>query len=329
MGTNSKTAFVTGATGFVGINLVKLLIKSGWKITALHRSTSNLTYLRRFPVEMVEGSITDIDTIEKALPRNTEVVFHVAGDTNHWSRKNEMQTMVNVQGTMNMVSVAQKKGIKTFIHTSSVSAWGPVSGIIDESTPQLGGKSWINYERTKWLGEKEALKGMKQGMKVVILNPGDIIGPYDQTSWGTIFFLLKKNKLLGIPPGYGNFIHVDQVAKAHLSAVINGRNGENYLLGGISDSMYHFVHEFAQLLGVKTPRLMPALVIKKMAKLSNFTSKFTGIQPAITPELAEINTRKKVEFSSSKAINELGLMLTPWQDAVRDNFNWLTKEGIL
>jgi nucleoside-diphosphate-sugar epimerase len=149
----AKTAFVTGGTGFIGINLIQLLVSEGWDVTALHRPTSNITYLKSLPIKLAEGSITDRQSLHAAIPEGTDVVFHVAGDTNFWSKQNARQNAINIDGTRNMIDAAASKGVETFIHTSSTSAWGRVKGVVTEDTPQAGKDSWINYERSKHLGE--------------------------------------------------------------------------------------------------------------------------------------------------------------------------------
>lgn len=325
-----KTAFVTGGTGFIGLNLIEQLIQGGWKVTALHRPTSNLKYLQRFPVELAEGSITDKASLERALPTGTEVIFHLAGSTNQWSKRNAEQTAINVDGTRNMVEIALSKGVPTFIHTSSVSAWGRVSGPITEATPQQGATSWINYERTKWAGEKEALKGVAHGMKVVVFNPAGVAGPYDTTTWGRMFFLLRDNKMPGTPPGGLNFAHVQEVVKAHIAAVDLGRSGENYILAGENCTFAELFSEIAQLLGLlKIPPVIPAPLLKTMARISTFMANFTGKAPNLTPEMAHLTTAKRTGPSSEKAIAELGYRIRPWQEAFRDCYEWLKKEGKL
>ncbi len=97
-----KTAFITGGTGFLGTNLIKALCATGWKITALHRKTSTLKYIKDFPIDLIEGSITDKASLVRAMPENTAVVFHVAGDTSAWSKKNDQQTAIHVKGTQNL-----------------------------------------------------------------------------------------------------------------------------------------------------------------------------------------------------------------------------------
>ena len=208
-------AFVTGGTGFIGLNLIAALLKQGWQVSALHRTTSDLTYLRRFPVDLVPGSITDIDSLRQRMAANTDVVFHVAGDTNFWSRHNDRQYDVNVTGTENMITVAKEKGVGCFIHTSSVAAWGRQSGRISEATPQLGKQSWINYEQTKWAGEQTALRGADDSMKVVALCPAAVMGPYDTTTWGRLFFVMRDGEFPFSPPGAYSVTHVDEVVGVH------------------------------------------------------------------------------------------------------------------
>jgi len=324
-----KTAFVTGGTGFIGINLVELLVREGWEVTALHRASSDLTYLERFPVALAEGSIIDRESLERAIPDGTDVVFHVAGDTNFWSKRNARQTTNNVDGTRNMVEAAAAKGVATFVHTSSNSAWGRVEGIVTEETPLRGKDSWINYERSKHLGELEALEGTKRGLKVVVLNPGDVAGPYDVNSWGRIFTLLRDGALPAIPPGIISVTHVHDVVRAHLDAVTRGRSGERYLLGGEDCSVADFVSEIARVSGTKAPRTAPAWVLKLYGRASVMVAAITGNEPDVTPEIAAIGSRTSTTFRSDKAIRELGYRIRPMAAGVADNYAWLVKEGLL
>jgi dihydroflavonol-4-reductase len=324
-----KTAFVTGGTGFIGINLIELLVDEGWEVTALHRATSDLTYLERLPISRVEGSITDRDSLENAIPEGTEVVFHVAGDTSFWSKKNAMQDAINIDGTRNMVEVSAKKGVQTFIHTSSNSVWGRATGVITEETRSDGKSSWINYERSKHLGEIEALKGVALGMKVVVLNPGDVAGPYDANNWGRLFFLLRDGALPAIGGGRVTLTHVHDVARAHLAAVDKGRNGERYLLTGKDHELTELASEMASLSGAKVPRKAPSWVLKLYGRISIIVAAITGKEPDVTPELAEIATAHGATFRSDKAMRELGYRIQPMSVSVRDNFDWLVKEGLL
>ncbi len=327
----SRTAFVTGGTGFLGLNLIKALCAADWQVTALHRKSSNTKYLKEFPVQLVEGSITDKASLVHAIPKDTEVVFHVAGDTSHWSKKNAAQTIIHVDGTRNMIDVAADKGVETFIHTSSVSVWGTsVKGIVNEETPQHGATSWINYEKTKWQAEQIAFEGIDKGLKVVSINPSSILGAYDTRTFATMFYALRDGELPGVPPGIIPAVHVNDVVRAHISAVDNGRSGHRYLVVGEHITMKTFVTEFAQLLGIKkVPPEMPAFILKIFGRLAAIGAYFTGKEPTLTPEAADMVTRKGFEFSNKKALKELGYEMTDWKEGVKDCYDWLVKEGLL
>lgn len=325
----NKTAFVTGGTGFIGINLVKLLVEENWQVTALHRPTSDLSRLAKLPVNLVEGSVTELGSLKKVLPNDAEVVFHMAGDTNMWAQRNDRQTAVNVSGTENMIQASVEKNVQTFIHTSSVAAWGQVSGSITEKTPQQGKDSWVNYEKSKWAGEQMALEGLNYNMKVVILNPAMVVGPYDTNNWGRLFFALRDGALPGVTKGNMSIGHVREVVKAHLSTVKNGRSGERYILGGDNCTFADFVKIIAETSGVtEIPKNIPAPFLKLAAYLQTGIAYITGSEPDLTPELAQMMTRN-MSFSSEKAKQELGYTIPPVRKSVQDCYNWLKKENLL
>lgn len=323
----SKHAFITGGTGFIGINLIKQLVERNWQVTALHRSSSNISKLEELPVRLVEGSITDLESLHRVFSPDISIVFHLAGDTNMWSQRNEYQTKVNVEGTRNMVRTAVKHDVETFIHTSSVSAWGTMDGIVTEESPQRGGESWVNYERTKWLSEREALNARDHNIKVVIMNPAMVVGPHDANNWGRLFFALRDDDLPGVTTGNMSVAHVREVAKAHISAVENGADGERYILGGQNCTFAEFVSLIGKVSNISSqPKTIPAPFLKLVAYLQAGIALFTRNEPNLTPELAKLMTRN-VEYSSKKAIKELGYQIPPIKESIHDCYQWLKKKG--
>lgn len=318
-----KRAFVTGGTGFIGINVIKKLLSQDWNVTALHREQSDLTTLQNLPVNFALGSITDLQSLKKALPKNTDVIFHLAGDTNMWSQHNDRQTEINVTGTENVVRAAVEKNVQTFIHTSSVSAWGKTDGTISEQTPQKGDTSWVNYERTKWISERKALEARNHGIKVVIMNPAMVVGPHDDSNWGRLFFALRDNNLPGITRGNMSVAHVEEVAKAHIAAVQHGADGENYILGGKHCEFADFVSIIREVSGFSAdPTILPVPLLKVFAYIKAGIAYFTGNEPDLTPELAKLMSRN-VKYSSEKAKRTLNYNIPPVKKSIQDCYDWL------
>ncbi|MEL7833221.1 NAD-dependent epimerase/dehydratase family protein [Fodinibius sp. Rm-B-1B1-1] len=318
-----KNAFVTGGTGFIGINLIKQLVSREWNVTALHRPTSDLSYLKKLPVDLAEGSITNLSSVHKAIPSNTDVIFHLAGDTNMWSQHNDRQTKINVTGTENMVQAAVDKNVRTFIHTSSVSAWGKTDGTISEETPQQGDTSWVNYERTKWLAERKVLEARNHGIKVVIMNPAMVVGPYDDSNWGRLFFALRDDNLPGVTRGNMSVAHVEEVAKAHIAAVEHGVDGDRYILGGKHCEFVRFISIIREVSDFSSdPQIVPTPLLKLIAYIQAGIAYFTGNEPALTPELARLMTRN-VKYCSKKAKQALDYDIPPVEKSIKDCYNWL------
>jgi dihydroflavonol-4-reductase len=326
-----RTAFVTGGTGFIGRHVVEQLTSLGWHVVALHRRTSDVRHLRDYGVELVEGSITNAKSIERAMPPSCDAVFHIAGNTSLWSGGDAQQTLENVDGTRIMVQTALEKETKRFIHTSSVAAWGPQDVIpFDETARSRAKRSPINYERTKYLGELEVDKAVDRGLNAVILNPGHVVGRYDATGWARLIRLVWAGKLTGVPPGAGSWAHADEVARAHIAAVDHARAGERYLLGGWDASYLEAVQTIGKLTGKKVPEkaLRPGLV-RAAGHVLQWASHVTKRPPRITPEIAEAMGRPPHFFKSDKAIGELGYRPASLADMLRDSYEWLKSENLL
>src|ERR1700683_4882565 len=125
---SERAAFVTGATGFVGLNMVKELMIRGWDVTALHRPSSDLKLLKRFRPKLAVGALTDPASLKAAIPAGTDTIFHVAGNTKTWGGGKSQQARDNVDGTRHVVDAALAKGVRRLVVTSSISAYGMVSG---------------------------------------------------------------------------------------------------------------------------------------------------------------------------------------------------------
>ena len=324
-----KHAFITGGTGFLGLNLIEQLLAVGWRVTAMHRPSSNLKYLSAFEVDLVEGAITDADDVSRVLPQNVDCVFHVAGNTSMWSRRKAEQDADNIEGTRNLVNAALERDAKRFVHTSTWNVFGLEHDEISEATIKTGGESWVNYTLSKDMAEREVQTGVNKGLQAVILNPAHIVGKYDTTNWARMITMVHKKKLPGIPPGAGSFCHGAEVARAHIAAAERGKVGENYLLGGTDASFVEAIQIIGDLTNRKVPKgSLPATLIKIVAHLQALGGAITGKEPDMTPEGASM-VLSHPRAVSDKAIRELGYQTVDLRLMLSESHNWLKAEGFL
>lgn len=326
-----KTAFVTGATGFLGRNLVEQLLCNGWEVTALHRPTSDLRYLRPLDIHLVPGDLADEQALVNAVPRSVDAVFHVAANTTIRLGDAAQQYVDNVGGTINVIKAALARGAKRLIYTSSWNAWGWALGIpvVSESVRQRGVESWIPYDRTKALAEQEVRKAVSRGLDAIIMNPAHIIGRYDRHNWARFIVLINNKRFPVIPPGTGSFSHAVEVARAHIAAVEQGTVGDNYLLGGVNTSFLHLAQTIAKMLDRPVPRITAsAAMVRLMANFyqarSLIFSKVTELTP-VTAALVSAESR----IESDKAYYELGYRKVSLESMLEDSIKWLKSEGIL
>jgi nucleoside-diphosphate-sugar epimerase len=327
---SSRTAFVTGATGFLGLNVVDALLAEGWRIVALHRPSSNVSRLRARGVALAEGSLQDGAALERAIPVGCDAVFHVAGNVSMWSGHEAAQTSDNVDGTRNVAAAALAKNARRFIHTSTVAVWGLQAHVpFDETAPKNGATSRMNYARSKLRGEDEVRAAIGHGLEAVILQPCHIVGRYDVHGWSRMISLIADAKLPAIPPGRGSFCDAGAVARAHVAAVTRGRTGEDYLLGGPGVTYAEVVSTIGDLLGKEAPkRVVPRWVLGAIAAFGGVTSRLTRRPPALSPEMMEGLAHEEV-VDSSKAIRELGYETISLRAMLEHALAWQVDEGIV
>jgi dihydroflavonol-4-reductase len=324
---SARAAFVTGGTGFVGLNMVKELMIRGWEVTALHRPSSDVKLLKRFRPKLALGELSDPGSLLSAIPEGTDTVFHVAGNTNMWRGGNAQQTRDNVDGTRHVVEAALAKRVRRLVVTSSISAYGPVDGEITEETPSLAANSSVNYQKTKWQAQELARAAIPKGLEVVIMQPGAIMGAYDIGTWSRLFVMVRDGKLPGVPPSLLTFTHVREVVAAHIAAADKGQNGGSYLLGGENKTMMELVKDISALVGKPAPEKETSMaLLRVVAALGDLASRFTGKEPPITPEMAGLMSRR-VSTSSAKAQRELGFRVVPLKEMVKDCYDWMVAEG--
>jgi nucleoside-diphosphate-sugar epimerase len=324
---HARTAYVTGGTGFVGHQLCVELLAQGWTVTALARQPQAAPELSALGVRLVAGDLLEPATL--TIPAGTDTVFHVAGDTSLWHKRDALQTRINVDGTRHLLAAARSAGTRRVVVTSTVSAYGHQTQRFDERTPSVAARSSINYERSKWQAEELARRAAADGLDTVILQPAAIIGPRDSKNWGRMFLLLQGGQLPLLPPGRLSFKHVREIARAHVAAATQGRAGESYVLGGHHTDLAEMARGACALLGRRAPRIVaPAAVLSLFGSLLGTLTPASRAEPLMTREMAHLMSATTV-CSSAKAERELGFRSTGLAECLADCHAWLRQAGLL
>lgn len=327
----SRLAFVTGATGFLGLNLVDQLCAAGWHVVAMHRHTASLSWLARFPVETVVGDLCMPETLLEAMPMECDAVFHVAADTSLWRARRKRQWQTNVMGTHRLLEAAQKRHARTFIYTSCWSTYGLHRTDVDTINEHVGQHRQYrrHFDHTKALAEDAVRAANRPQFTTVILNPAYLVGPYDRDAFTHMLKLAHVGRLAGVPPGGAEFCHAGEVARAHIAAVDHGVGGENYLLGGVRASFVEMAQIVGQLTGQPVPkRPMSQLSMRMSARLSVMLSALTRQEPDLTPDGARAMQRHPA-VDSALAEHDLGYRRIGLEEMLSDTYLWMKDTGLV
>jgi dihydroflavonol-4-reductase len=316
-----KPALVTGASGFIGWHVARLLIERGYRVRTLVRSSSKVQEL---DVECVTGDLRDPASLTRAAD-GCGLVFHVAADYRLWSKHPEELYQSNVAGTRNMLTAAKAAGVERFVYTSTVGCIGiPPGGIGDEQQPVSLDQMAGDYKRSKFMAEQVALEFARGGFPVVIVNPTAPMGDHDfkPTPTGQIILdFLNGNMPAYIDTGL-NVIHVADVALGHLLACERGRVGERYLLGSENMTLGQILRELAGIAGRKAPSIeIPYFVAYAAGFVTTAWSRVSGVAPRAPMEAVRM-ARKKMFASHAKAASELGFSPRPAREALVDAVKW-------
>lgn len=331
--TKTKSCLVTGATGFLGTNLVHELVRQGWKVRASGMHGDDTQYIKDLPVEYVPADITKMEEVEP-LVDGCDVVFHVAGDTSFWKKYFKRQRKINVDGAVNVAEACKKHGVKRLVHTSTLDVLGynPTGGSYDEKTGHYNFDNMgYNYGDTKLEAEVLLRSYNSSQLEVVFIYPGFMMGPFDHTlQVGRVFFELSKGKLPALIPGGGSYCHVTEVAKAHITAAEKGKPGEGYLCAGMPHTNLPHAEVYrriAETINVKTPAItISRKVFIVYAYICELVSEFTKKAPEINPGQARYLSVPQYAVSG-KAIDELGYHVPPIETCIQDALTWYRDNG--
>ena len=319
---------VTGATGFLGGEIARELVRRGHQVRVLVRSTSKLENVGG--VEKAVGDILDRASVEAALA-GMQAVIHTAGHTGQRKRDFEAVMAVNFEGTRNVLGAAKAAGLRT-VHTSSMTAIGAtVEPVVQtEESEWTGGDVGYVYAISKRRGEDHARELAAQGLDVVILCPGLILGSGDMHLSSTRYVLeyLRGRNRAHFDRGGNSYCHVHDVARAHVAALEGkGRRGERYILTGHNSSQKETIERLYRLTGLHKPMHVPWALAWTAGLLSQ-TAALLFQHSAEDLNLPLLRYARRYAYSDcSKAQRELDYHVTPFDDILRETIGDLVARG--
>src|SRR3989454_11609851 len=328
--------FVTGASGFIGGNLVHELLGRGHRVKVLLRPGTEAHTVQGLKLERVSGDIRDRALLTQAMC-GCDWCFHVAASYHLWLRDYAPMYAANVDGTRNVIEAAVAAGCSRIVYTSTVGCIGlpkQVDGILtptDETTPVSEAQMCNHYKLSKWQAEVVARELAAKGAPVVIVNPSAPVGPGDvkPTPTGQVLVDFLNRKMPAYLDTGLNWVHVRDVAIGHILAAEKGRIGERYILGHATGnwSMKETFRVLEEITGLPAPRFqIPYVVALTAAHVDETLSLFTG-KPPKAPLAGVRMARYKMFFNPAKAIRELGLPQTSPKQALAEAVEWFRANG--
>ena len=327
VGQGDGTVLVTGASGFVGSAIAGTFRNAGFGVRTLVRRASPRTNLH--PADTaVEGDLRDPASLAKAVA-GVRYLVHAAADYRIWTPSPAEMDRTNVEGTRNLMDAAAAAGIERIVYTSSVATIEPGH---DEGRPLTPETAIGAYKRSKVMAERMVERMVaERGLPAVIVNPSTPIGPRDvkPTPTGRIIVEAASGRMPGFVDTGLNLVHVDDVAAGHLAALLNGRVGERYILGGENVPLSQMLADIAGLVGRAAPRLrIPRLAVWPLAIGAEAVARWTGREPFVSRDALRM-AKHRMFFDDAKARRELGYSSRPYREGLADAIGWFRASGAL
>lgn len=320
------SVLVTGATGLVGYNIVKALLEENRAVKAFVRSPEKAKGILPGHCEIVQGDITDIKSIERAI-KGCDIVYHAAGFPEQWMRKPDVFFKVNVEGTKNMIDAALENNVKRFVYTSTIDVFSAGPGEeYDESKIDKIPKGTY-YERSKQLADEHVVLAMERGLRAVFIHPSGVYGPGPTDSPGTndLIAKLMKKQIPMLLPGGLPIVFAEDVGIGHVLAEHKAPVGGRYILS----EAYYDLSELAEIILEELnfdknslPKIMPLALAKMVSRATEFFAYLTNKPPLIPKGQLHFLQWKAVP-QSGKAKRELGWKPVSTREGIRRTIEFL------
>jgi nucleoside-diphosphate-sugar epimerase len=312
---------VTGASGFLGGELVHQLVTAGESVRILHRKHSDLSHLNsiRSLLEFAEGDILDITSLEDAFV-GIEKIYHSAAVIGYDNSYYRSMYKTNIEGTANVVNIALVKGVRKMLHVSSIAAIGGKPGeVITEDTKWENNRWTTQYGITKMLAEREIWRGIQEGMEAVIINPGIIIGTGHDEHKATIrlFKRIATGKLPFYTTGSNGFVDVADVAAGAIALMNSGIHAERFIAVSENIAFKSYFEKIAAELKASPPKLqLNPLTGKLFVSFDWLASLLTGRKRALTNELLKVSL-EAFRYSNEKIRTAVNFDFIPLNKTIR------------
>jgi len=328
----SDAVLVTGASGFVGSAVARLLCARGFPVRVLVRRSSPRANIEGLPCEIVEGDMRDPSDMRGAM-QGVRFLFHVAADYRLWAKDPAEIVRNNLDGTRTVMEAARDAGIERIVYTSSVATLEPGTLVApSDETARLTDRQAIGaYKRSKVVAERLVERMVSDGLPAVIVNPSTPIGPRDikPTPTGRIIVEAASGRMPAFVDTGLNLVHVDDVAVGHLLALEKGKIGGSYILGGENVSLKEMLHVIAGYAGRSPPRIkLSRTPLYPLAYAAEAIAQWTEKEPFLTVDALRMSAHHMF-FTSAKAEQELGYLARPYMQAVADALGWFRTAGYL
>ena len=328
--TAPQTVAVTGATGLLGNNLVRMLVNRGFRVRVVVRSAALAARtLEGLPIDVTVADLGDGGRLETVFS-GCRAVFHSAAHVHCGWRHLEEMRETNVEGSRRVARAARGAGAR-LVHVSSVDAIGlrHDGTPADEDTP-IGGMPECPYVVTKRGAEHAVLAEVDRGLDAVIINPTYMLGPWDwKPSSGRMLLEVGNGWGTLAPPGANDFVDVRDVAAGALAAAERGQTGRRYILGGHPLPYLEAWRVFARVAGRMQPLgAAPATVVRLAGWFGDAASLFTRRELPVNSAAATMSMLPHL-FSSRRARAELGYSSRPFETTVVDAWQWFVDHGLV
>lgn len=325
-----KKVFVTGADGFLGGHIVKILLERGFQVKCLVLPGKEKTLAAYPEVDIVTGNVLNEADCFRAV-QGIDAVIHTAASTKTWPERSKLIKNINYKGTLNMVNAARHVQVQRFVHVGSANTFKP--GSLEqpgnEQGEYVGGAFGLDYIDSKYKAhQKLIVMAIRDGFPMVEICPTFMIGPNDPyMGTSRLVLALMKHKLPFVTQGGKCFVYVNDVATAAVNALTMGKTGEAYIAGNANLTYREFARKVAGISGVKPPEIvLPTPLLITFGRVMGWLGKTLGFTPMLSLGTAKVAADEQY-FCSQKAVKELAMPQTDIDEAIRLSCNWLKTNG--